>query len=84
MVIDKGMGLNQVKDLIQTASDYIDIIKLTFGTSAFYDRDFLVKKIELLSAAQIDVMPGGTFLEIAIWKGVYKDYLKRLLRQRHL
>ncbi len=77
MVIDKGLGLNQVKDLIQTSSDYIDIFKLTFGTSAFYDRNFLVEKINFLSAAQIDVMPGGTFLEIALWKGVYKEYLKR-------
>ena len=77
MVIDKGIGLNQVKDLIQTSAEYIDIIKLTFGTSAFYNRDFLIEKIKLLSAAQIDVMPGGTFLEIALWKGAYKEYLKR-------
>lgn len=77
MVIDKGIGLNQVKDLIQTSAEYIDIFKLTFGTSAFYDSEFLVEKIRLLSAARIDVMPGGTFLEIALWKGCYKEYLKR-------
>jgi phosphosulfolactate synthase len=77
MVIDKGIGMNQVKDLVQTSGEYIDIIKLTFGTSAFYDRDFLMEKIRLLAAADIDVMPGGTFLEVALWKGAYENYLTR-------
>jgi phosphosulfolactate synthase len=77
MVIDKGIGLNQVKDLIQTSAGYVDIVKLTFGTSAFYDSEFLIEKIKLLSDARIDVMPGGTFLEIALWKKAYKEYLNR-------
>lgn len=77
MLIDKGIGLNHVKDLIQTSGEYVDIVKLTFGTSAFYDRDFLIEKIRLLTTARIDVMPGGTFLEIAIWKKAYGRYLER-------
>lgn len=77
MVIDKGIGMNQIKDLIQTSGEYIDIVKLTFGTSAFYDRDFLTEKIRLLTMANIDVMPGGTFLEVALWKGAYRKYLER-------
>jgi len=77
MVIDKGLGMNQVKDLVQTSGEYIDIIKLTFGTSAFYDREFLMGKLQLLTNADIDVMPGGTFLEVALWKGAYEKYLKR-------
>ena len=77
MVIDKGIGMNQIKDLVQISGDYIDIIKLTFGTSAFYDTEFLKEKIQLLSTAEIDVMPGGTFLEVALWKGVYEKYLER-------
>jgi len=48
MVIDKGIGMNQIKDMVQTSGEYIDIIKLTFGTSAFYDREFLMEKIQLL------------------------------------
>ncbi len=77
MVIDKGIGMNQLKDLVQTSGEYIDIVKLTFGTSAFYERDFLTEKIKLLSAENIDVMPGGTFLEVALWKGAYEKYLRR-------
>ncbi len=76
MVIDKGMGLNRLEDLIQVGSDYIDIIKLTFGTSAFYDKGFLSKKNEMITSSDIDVMPGGTFLEIAIWQKVFDKYLE--------
>jgi phosphosulfolactate synthase len=77
MVIDKGIGMNQIHDLVNTSGEYIDIIKLTFGTSAFYDRELLMEKIAFLASAEIDVMPGGTFLEVALWKGAYGKYLSR-------
>ena len=77
MVIDKGIGMNHLKDLVQTSGEYIDILKLTFGTSAFYEREFLMEKIQLVMAADIEVMPGGTFLEVTLWKGAYDKYLER-------
>ncbi|MCX7974452.1 MAG: phosphosulfolactate synthase [Candidatus Aminicenantes bacterium] len=77
MVIDKGLGLGQTQDLISTAGDYIDLVKLTFGTSAFYDYDLLKKKIELFEKAEIKVMPGGTFLEVALWQDRLEAYLDR-------
>jgi phosphosulfolactate synthase len=77
MVIDKGMGIHRLKDLIRSSSEYIDIIKLTFGTSAFYDADFLKEKNALITAASIDVMPGGTFLEIAVWQKEPEKYFDR-------
>lgn len=80
MVIDKGLGMNQAHDLAKTSGEYIDIIKLTFGTSAFYDTEFLMEKIKFLTSANIDVMPGGTFLEVALWKDSYGKYLSRAKR----
>ena len=77
MVIDKGLGEHLLKDLVETAGEYIDIIKLTFGTSAFYDRDKLRKKNELISGAGIEVMPGGTFLEVSVWQKTLPVYLVR-------
>jgi len=77
MVIDKGMGIHRLEDLIRSASEYIDIIKLTFGTSAFYDKEFLKEKNTIITSAGIDVMPGGTFLEIAIWQKEFEAYLDR-------
>jgi len=77
MVIDKGLGINATQDLIATAGDVIDFIKLTFGTSAFLDLDYLAKKTEMIKDANIYVCPGGTFLEVSVWQGTYPKYLKR-------
>jgi len=77
MVIDKGIGLHQLDDLLDIAADYIDVIKLTFGTSAFYDRKLLKEKNEEISDRGIEVMPGGTFLEVAVWQDVVDEYLGR-------
>ena len=33
-VIDKGLGPRAVEDLLETAGEYIDIVKLGWGTSA--------------------------------------------------
>lgn len=77
MVIDKGLGLNQVDDFVATAGDYVDVVKLTFGTSAFYNFGLLQEKIRRLKAGGILVMPGGTFLEVAVWRDVVEPYLTR-------
>jgi len=77
MVIDKGLGLQRTQDLIDTAGDVVDDVKLTFGTSAFYSGELLKKKNELLRANNIDCMPGGTFLEVAVWQGRYSEFLTR-------
>ena len=77
MVLDKGLGINAAKDLIESAGDFIDFIKLTFGTSAFLGMDFLAKKAEMIKDADIFVCPGGTFLEVSVWQGTYPQYLNR-------
>lgn len=75
MVIDKGLGLNETKDLLKTAGAYIDFLKLGFGTSGLYPQGLLEEKIDLVKASGIDIYPGGTFLEIAVLQGKLKNYL---------
>ncbi len=77
MVIDKGMAFHQLEDLLESSGEFIDIIKLTFGTSAFHEEKFLRKKNELLTSSGIKVMPGGTFLEVAVWQGVVDEFIQR-------
>ncbi|HBV98728.1 MAG: phosphosulfolactate synthase [Peptococcaceae bacterium BICA1-7] len=66
MIIDKGMGLAETKDLLNIAGGHIDFIKLAFGTSALYNNNVLPEKIELARSQGIDIYPGGTFLEVAL------------------
>lgn len=63
-VMDKGMGLRQVEDLLDTCSDYIDIVKLGWGTG--YVTQNVLDKIKVYREAGIPVCFGGTLLEVAI------------------
>jgi phosphosulfolactate synthase len=63
-VIDKGIGLRQMEDLLDTASGYIDILKLGWGTG--YVTQNLFEKIKAYHAAGVPVCFGGTFVELAI------------------
>lgn len=76
MVIDKGMGLTQLHDLLGVAAPYIDFIKLGFGTSVFYPAEILKEKISLVRSYGIDIFPGGTFLEVAVLQGKLELYLQ--------
>lgn len=77
MVLDRCHGLHQTADLLALTGDYIDHIKLSFGTSVFTDEELLRHKIQLIRARQIDVLPGGTLMEATLVKGVYRKYLQR-------
>ncbi|BDC35606.1 phosphosulfolactate synthase [Candidatus Methanoliparum sp. LAM-1] len=64
MVLDKGMGFNAAKDLMEYA-DYIDIIKLGWGTPRFCSEEKIKERIKLYTKNGILVSNGGTLFEIA-------------------
>lgn len=76
MVIDKGLGLGETRDILNIGAQHIDIMKLGFGTSALYSPGILMEKIEMIKMQGIDVYPGGTFLEIAIMQNKLQEYLQ--------
>lgn len=61
-IIDRGMGLAAVDDLIATASDMVDLVKIGWGT-AVVDR-LLEERIERYRAVDVDVCFGGTLFEL--------------------
>lgn len=69
MVIDKGLPIDQTRDWLALAAPYVDLVKLTFGTSALYPKTVLAAKIQLLREKGIGLFPGGTLLEIAVLQG---------------
>lgn len=77
MVLDRCHGLYATEDLLTLVGDYIDQIKLSFGTTVFIDEAVLRRKIELIRACDIEVYPGGTLMEAMLLQGVYPQYLKR-------
>ncbi len=61
MVMDKGLSLTELQNLLQSSSDYIDFIKFGFGTACFVSD--IEKKIVLIKEHGIKVYFGGTLFE---------------------
>jgi phosphosulfolactate synthase len=77
MVLDKCQGPNAVADHLNLVGDYVDHWKLSFGTTALLEETLLREKIATMRAHGIVVYPGGTLTEVAIVRGVCRDYLRR-------
>lgn len=77
MVIDKGLGLKETRDLLETSGGYIDFLKLGFGTAAFYSTEMLKKKISIAKEFNVEIYPGGTFLEVAHFQKRSAQFLDR-------
>ena len=71
-VIDKGLGPRAWEDVLDTAGDYIGIVKLGWGTA--YVTQNLARKLEILRAAGKPVVIGGTFLEAVIAQDKVDEY----------
>lgn len=73
MVMDKGTGLDGVKDFLSVAAPYVDIVKLGFGTA--YVTDNLREKIDLYRSYNVPVYFGGTLFEAFLVRNQFDDYI---------
>jgi len=74
MVMDKGLSLTEAANFIEANSEYVDLVKLGFGTSMVSPN--LAEKIKLYKEAGIRVYFGGTLFEAFIVRNQYDDFLK--------
>jgi len=75
-VLDKGLGPRAWEDLLETCGDYIDIVKLGWGTA--YVTRGLERKLEVLRGKPVVI--GGTFFEVVYVRGKFDDYKRWLER----
>ncbi len=76
MVMDKGLSVRQVEDMISTSEPYIDIVKLGWATS--FVSPHLNEKLAVYKEANIPVYFGGTLFEAFLVRGQFDDYRKLL------
>jgi phosphosulfolactate synthase len=74
MVMDKGLSINEAENIISTAGQYIDFVKLGFGTSAVMNN--IKEKVLLYKKANIKTYLGGTLFEAYIIRNMFTDYIK--------
>jgi phosphosulfolactate synthase len=79
-VIDKGMSLPEIEGLFETAGDYVDVVKLGWGTS--YVTQNLEKKIALYRSFETPVVCGGTLFEAVLARGKLDEYKSWLAAKR--
>jgi phosphosulfolactate synthase len=74
MVIDKGLSLREIEDFLSVSGEYVDIVKLGWGTS--FVTPNLREKIRLYKDSGIPTYFGGTLFEAFIVRNQFEDYLK--------
>lgn len=74
MVMDKGLSLRQAEDLIASGGEYVDLLKLGFGTSVVSSQ--LKEKVKLYQQAGMKVYVGGTLFEAFYVRGQMDAYRK--------
>jgi len=79
-VIDKGLNLRDIEGMFDTAGDYVDIVKLGWGTS--YVTRNLEKKIALYRSFETPVVCGGTLFEAVYARDRLDQYKRWLTDQR--
>jgi phosphosulfolactate synthase len=77
-VIDKGLNLRDIEGLFDTAGEFVDIVKLGWGTS--YVTNNLEKKIALYRSFDTPVVCGGTLFEAVYGRGKMDEF-KRWLKE---
>jgi phosphosulfolactate synthase len=76
MAMDKGLSVRQAEDFISVCGEYVDIVKLGWGTS--YVTPNLDAKLKVYRDAGIPFYFGGTLFEAFIVRNQFDDYRKVL------
>ncbi len=76
MVMDKGLSVREIENLIEVAGPHIDIVKLGWATS--YVTPNLSEKLKVYKNAGIPVYFGGTLFEAFVIRNQFDDYRRVL------
>src|SRR6476661_4651766 len=74
MVMDKGISLRHAQDFISNSADFVDYVKLGFGTSMISRN--VKEKVKLYRDAGLKVFVGGTLFEAFVVRDQFDDYVK--------
>lgn len=76
MAMDKGLSIRETEDFLSVCADYVDIVKLGWGTS--YVTPNLQEKLDIYRAAGMPFYFGGTLFEAFIVRNQFDDFRKVL------
>lgn len=63
MVADWGSSNAHLEDTLELVGPYVDFAKIVTGTSRLYKRDYLMRRLAIYQAYQVEPFIGGQFFE---------------------
>jgi len=76
MVMDSGLTLQQVDGLVEIGGDYLDYVKLGWGTSLVSQN--IKEKIKKYQSENIKISFGGTLFELAFLQNKVQEFKSRV------
>jgi len=76
IMLDKGLSCRQVEDFLEISGEYVDIVKLGWGTAVITPG--LERKLDIYRAAGVPVYFGGTLFEAFYLRGQLDTYCRIL------
>lgn len=80
IVADRGVGLNRIADLMDSAGEFVDFAKIAIGAFRLQSEDFLTRKIALYREHGVRMFFAGDVTEAAFLQGVSRDFYREVKR----
>ncbi|WP_175552404.1 phosphosulfolactate synthase [Seinonella peptonophila] len=80
MVMDKGLGVHAFTDWAEMVEEYVDFVKLGFGTARLLKQAHLTKKQVIAKQCQINLYPGGTLFEYYAAQNKVERYFELVIQ----
>ena len=76
MVLDKGLGLETAKSLMEISGEYVDYLKFGWGTTIVHEQEIIKSKVEMYKSYDIQPYTGGTLFELAYMNNKLDEFFK--------
>jgi len=74
MVLDKGLGYENAKSLMEISGEYVDYLKFGWGTSIVHEQNIIKSKVKMYQSYDIVPYTGGTLFELAYMNNKLDDF----------
>ena len=76
MVLDKGLGLETAKSLMEISGEYVDYLKFGWGTTIVHEQEIIRKKVKMYQSYDIQPYTGGTLFELAYMNNKLEEFFQ--------
>ncbi|MDH5275985.1 MAG: phosphosulfolactate synthase, partial [Gammaproteobacteria bacterium] len=80
VVADRGVGMHRVEDLLETAGEFIDYVKIGIGVFRLQTEALLKRKIKAFQRAGVSVFLAGDVTEAAAMQGMSRQFYREVKR----